>query len=107
MLNFNHRISLSCLVAVLLVVTMTSVIAQDAPEPLDVVDFELCESFDDVTVTVVGERPELGWIHHEVCGCSSGAHDGDPGAGRESVAGDDRADRVGRGRARRDHPHRR
>jgi multiple sugar transport system substrate-binding protein len=29
--------------------------AQDAPKPLDVIDFELCESFDNVTINVVGD----------------------------------------------------
>ena len=50
----GKSIALSLLILVM--ITSGVVLAQDGgPEPLGVVEFELCPQFDDVTVTVVGD----------------------------------------------------
>jgi multiple sugar transport system substrate-binding protein len=43
------------LLALILLLPLGLALTQEAPEPLGVVDFELCPTFDDVTVTVVGD----------------------------------------------------
>lgn len=54
MLKFKSRAFLSVTLLVI-ALTATVVIAQDAPEPLGVTEFELCSAFDNVTVNVVGD----------------------------------------------------